>query len=109
METVSYAPGPRPEPGATTGEIAVGWVSELVLWGPRQGARALGRGVVRNPHPRAWQSLPQNRRAPPEAEPEDSSLVLSGARRPQELLSTARAGWILGANSKTTAEAGVGM
>ena len=33
----------------TTGEVAVGSVSELVLWGPTQGARPLGRGVARTP------------------------------------------------------------
>ncbi|VCW78069.1 unnamed protein product [Gulo gulo] len=46
MVTVSYARGPRPESGATTREIPVGSVSELVLWGPRQAARALGKGVA---------------------------------------------------------------
>lgn len=57
MATVSHAPGLRPELGATTGEIAVGSVSELVFWGPTQGARALGRGVVRNRNPGACPSL----------------------------------------------------
>lgn len=59
--------GPRPESGATTGEVPFGTVSELVLWGPRQAARALGKGVAQNPHPRAWRSLPRDRRAPPQA------------------------------------------
>lgn len=106
MATVSHAPGLRPELGATTGEIAVGSVSELVFWGPTQGARALGRGVVRNRNPGAWPSLI------PRLSQRTALIAeswLDAAWRPQELRSSARVGWILGPNSKATAEAGLGM
>ena len=49
MATAFCAPGLRPEPGATTGKIAVGSVSELVLWGPTQ-EPGLSRG--------AWSGTP---------------------------------------------------
>lgn len=70
------------------GEITVGSVSELVLWGPAQepGAGPLERGVVWNPNPRAWLPISKNSKAPPETKPGDSSHcgVLVGGLRLQE-------------------------
>jgi hypothetical protein len=48
------APGLHPELAPLREGTALGSASEFVLWGPKQGAGPLGRGVVRNPIPRVW-------------------------------------------------------